>query len=165
MPASLTRRVSFAAAHRYRIATWSDERNEEVFGLCARPSYHGHSYVCDVTVRGEIDATTGMVIDLGVLDRILDLEVRQRFDHRNINVDVPEFGEGRLVPPGENLARFIYERVASYLRPGNSTARVVEVIVAEAATLGGGYAEAGAAAAARTRCRRQLRSCSLAALA
>jgi len=141
MPASLTRRVSFAAAHRYRIATWSDERNEEVFGLCARPSYHGHSYVCDVTVRGEIDATTGMVIDLGVLDRILDLEVRQRFDHRNINVDVPEFGEGRLVPTGENLARFIYERVASSLRSGNSTARVVKVIVAEDATLSASYAE------------------------
>ena len=77
MPAYLTRRVSFAAAHRYRIAAWSDERNEQVFGLCARPSYHGHSYVCDVTVRGDIDATTGFVVDLGVLDRILDIEVRE----------------------------------------------------------------------------------------
>jgi 6-pyruvoyltetrahydropterin/6-carboxytetrahydropterin synthase len=141
MPAFLTRRVSFAAAHRYRIATWSDERNEQVFGLCAHPSYHGHSYVCDVTVRGEIDGTTGMVIDLGVLDRILDVEVRQRFDHRNINVDVTEFGEGRLVPTGENLARFIYERVASSLRSANSTARVVKVTVAEDAALSASYAE------------------------
>jgi 6-pyruvoyltetrahydropterin/6-carboxytetrahydropterin synthase len=141
MPAFLTRRVSFAAAHRYRIATWSDERNEQVFGLCARPSYHGHSYVCDVTVRGEIDETTGMVIDLGVLDRMLDVEVRQRFDHRNINVDVVEFGEGRLVPTGENLARFIYERIAAALRAANATARVVKVTVAEDATLSASYSE------------------------
>jgi len=141
MPAFLTRRVSFAAAHRYRIATWSDERNEQVFGLCARPSYHGHSYVCDVTVRGEIDETTGMVIDLGILDRMLDAEVRQRFDHRNINVDVVEFGEGRLVPTGENLARFIYERIAAALRTANATARVVKVTVAEDATLSASYSE------------------------
>jgi 6-pyruvoyltetrahydropterin/6-carboxytetrahydropterin synthase len=141
MPAFLTRRVSFAAAHRYRIANWSDERNEQVFGLCARPSYHGHSYVCDVTVRGEIDQTTGMVIDLGVLDRILDVEVRQRFDHRNINVDVVEFGEGRLVPTGENLARFICERIAAALHSANSTARVVKVTVAEDATLSASYSQ------------------------
>ena len=141
MPAFLTRRVSFAAAHRYRIATWSDERNEQVFGLCARPSYHGHSYVCDVTVRGEIDETTGMVIDLGILDRMLDVEVRQRFDHRNINVDVVEFGEGRLVPTGENLARFIYERIAAALRTAKATARVVKVTVAEDATLSASYSE------------------------
>jgi len=141
MSAFLTRRVSFAAAHRYRIETWSDERNEQVFGLCARPSYHGHSYVCDVTVRGEIDETTGMVIDLGILDRMLDVEVRQRFDHRNINVDVVEFGEGRLVPTGENLARFIYERIAAALRTANATARVVKVTVAEDATLSASYSE------------------------
>ena len=141
MPAFLTRRVSFAAAHRYRIATWSDERNEQVFGLCARPSYHGHSYVCDVTVRGEIDETTGMVVDLGVLDRILDVEVRQRFDHRNINVDVVDFGDGRLVPTGENLARFIYDRIAAALRIASSTARVVKVTVAEDATLSASYSE------------------------
>ena len=141
MPAFLTRRVSFAAAHRYRIATWSDERNEQVFGLCSRPSYHGHSYVCDVTVRGEIDETTGMVIDLGTLDRMLDVEVRQRFDHRNINVDVVEFGEGRLVPTGENLARFIYEQIAAALRTANATAKVVKVTVAEDATLSASYSE------------------------
>src|SRR6185503_1006098 len=64
MPAFLTRRVTFAAAHRYRVPEWSNERNEQVFGLCSRPSYHGHSYVCDVTVRGEIDAVTGFAVDL-----------------------------------------------------------------------------------------------------
>ena len=141
MPAELTRRVTFAAAHRYRIATWSDRRNEEVFGLCARPHYHGHSYVCDVTVRGEIDPTTGFVVDLGTLDRILDAEVRHRFDHRNINVDVAEFGEGRLVPTGENLARFIFQRTAAALTDARALARVVRVTVAEDSSLSATYSE------------------------
>lgn len=109
--ARLIRRVRFAAAHRYRKPEWSDEKNLEVFGLCARPNYHGHTYTCAVTVEGPIDEVTGMVIDLAVVDRVLDREVVQRFDHRNINLDVPEFGEGRLVPTGENLALFILERL------------------------------------------------------
>ena len=141
MSAFLTRRVTFAAAHRYRVASWSDAQNEGVFGLCARPNYHGHSYVCDVTVRGTIDDTTGMIVDLAVLDRILDVEVKQRFDHRNINVDVPEFGEGKLVPTGENLARFIHQRVGDALRTGGAPARVVRVTVAEDATLSATYDE------------------------
>jgi 6-pyruvoyltetrahydropterin/6-carboxytetrahydropterin synthase len=130
--ALLTRRVRFAAAHRYRRPEWDDARNEAVFGACARPSFHGHSYVCDVTVAGEIDAVTGMVVDLGLLDRVLEAEVRQRFDHRNINLDVPEFADGRLVPTGENLARFILQRVQAAL--GEAT-RVTEVTVAEDDTL------------------------------
>lgn len=141
MPASLTRRITFAAAHRYRIAEWSDERNEQVFGLCARPSFHGHSYVCDVTVSGEIDATTGFVVDLGALDRILATEVRQRFDHRNINLDVAEFADGKLVPTGENLARFIFERVQRELAAAGSAARVTTVTVAEDQTLSTTYRE------------------------
>src|SRR5437763_3689148 len=111
MPSFLTRRVTFAAAHRYRRPEWSDERNEQVFGLCARESFHGHSYVCDVVVMGEIDPVTGMIVDLGLLDRVLASEVRARFDHRNINLDVPEFADGLLVPTGEELARFIFTRV------------------------------------------------------
>src|SRR5512140_1816696 len=111
MAAFLTRRVAFAAAHRYRIAGWSDEKNAEVFGLCARPNYHGHSYVCDVTVTGALDATTGFVADLGALDAAMHREIRERFDHANINLDIPEFADGRLMPTGENLARFICERV------------------------------------------------------
>jgi len=141
MPAQLTRRVGFAAAHRYRIREWSDERNEQVFGLCARPSYHGHSYVCDVTVAGEIDDVTGMIVDLSVLDRILATEVRERFDHRNINADIPEFADGKLVPTGENLARFIFQRVRQRLADERSPARVVTVTVAEDATLSATYRE------------------------
>jgi 6-pyruvoyltetrahydropterin/6-carboxytetrahydropterin synthase len=130
--AFLTRRVTFAAAHRYRRPEWSDAENERVFGLCSRPNFHGHSYTCDVTVRGEIDPRTGMAVDLGVLDRVLAAEVRERFDHRNINQDVPEFADGLLVPTGENLAKFIFERVSSAL---GEEAEVTEVTVAEDNTL------------------------------
>ena len=128
--------MRFAAAHRYRRPDWSDARNADVFGACANPSFHGHSYVCDVTVRGEIDPETGFVADLGLLDRVLAAEVTARFDHRNINTDVPEFADGRLVPTGENLARFIYERVAAAL---GTAATVVRVRIAEDETLGATY--------------------------
>jgi 6-pyruvoyltetrahydropterin/6-carboxytetrahydropterin synthase len=134
--AYLTRRVSFAAAHRYRRPEWSDEKNSSVFGDCARPNYHGHTYTCDVTVRGEIDDLTGFVVDLALLDRVLEAEVRQRFDHRNINLEVPEFADGKLVPTGENIARFISERVQASLPAGT---RVTEVRVAEDKTLSASY--------------------------
>ena len=113
--AHLIRRVRFAAAHRYRKPEWSDEKNVEVFGLCARPTYHGHTYTCSVTVEGPIDPVTGMVIDLAILDRVLQDEVVSRFDHRNINLDVPEFADGKLIPTGENLAAFIFDRVQASL--------------------------------------------------
>lgn len=136
MPSYLTRRVSFAAAHRYRIADWSDERNAAVFGACARPNYHGHSYVCDVTVTGEIDPVTGFIVDLGLLDEVLAREVRTRFDHANINLDVAEFADGGLMPTGEELARFICQRVQTAL---GARARVTRVTVAEDATLSAAY--------------------------
>lgn len=136
MPTFLTRRVIFAAAHRYRRPEWSRERNEQVFGLCSRESYHGHTYTCDVTVSRPLDATTGFVIDLGLLDRVLATEVRDRFDHRNINLDVPEFAEGKRIPSSEELATFIFERVQAAL---GSAAKVTEVTVAEDATLSASY--------------------------
>ena len=136
MPFFLTRRVSFAAAHRYRRPEWSDDRNAQVFGACARQSYHGHNYTCDVTVSGALDSATGMVVDLGLLDRILAVEVRDRFDHRNINVDVAEFADGKLVPTGEELARFIFEQIQRAL---GTAVRVIEVVVAEDATLSASF--------------------------
>lgn len=126
--AELTRRVRFAAAHRYRRPDWDDEQNLRVFGACALPSFHGHNYTCSVTVRGEIDPVTGFVISLDRLDAILASEVMDRFDHRNINLEVPEFADGKLIPTGENLARFILQRVQQAL--GNE-ALVTEVVVAE----------------------------------
>ena len=136
--ASLTRRISFSAAHRYSRPDWSDEKNNTVFGACAWPNFHGHSYVCDVTVSGPIDVTTGFVVDLGALDRILKEHVTDRFDHRNINLDVPEFADGKLVPTGENLARYIFERVARELpRP----AMVERVTVGEDDKLSATYSK------------------------
>jgi len=134
--AYLTRRVTFAAAHRYRRPDWDDARNEAVFGACARPNFHGHTYVCDVTVGGEIDELTGFIVDLGLVDRVLATEVRERYDHRNLNLDIPEFEEGRQIPSGENLARLIFQQVQSAL---GSTVEVVEVRVAEDATLSSTY--------------------------
>ena len=89
-----------------------------------------------MTVRGPIDEATGFVVDLGALDRVLAREVRERFDHRNINLDVPEFADGQLVPTGENLARFILERVQAAL---GDAVRVTQVTVAEDATLSATY--------------------------
>ncbi|HSA56985.1 MAG TPA: 6-carboxytetrahydropterin synthase [Gemmatimonadaceae bacterium] len=128
MAAELTRRVHFAAAHRYRRPDWDDARNERVFGLCAGKNFHGHNYRCAVTVAGPIDPVTGMVVSLDVLDAVLQREVMDRFDHRNINLEVPEFADGRLVPTGENLARFILERVQGAL---GDAVRVTTVTVAE----------------------------------
>jgi 6-pyruvoyltetrahydropterin/6-carboxytetrahydropterin synthase len=130
--ASLTRRVTFSAAHRYRRPEWDDAKNEEVFGLCARKQYHGHTYTCDVTVSGPVDELTGMVVDLRVLDRVLRAEVVERFDHRNLNADIAEFGEGKQIPTGENLARLIAENVQRSL---GSLATVSVVTVAEDPTL------------------------------
>jgi len=134
--ASLTRRVSFAAAHRYSRPEWSEAKNVATFGPCAWPNYHGHTYVCEVTVTGPIDDATGFVVDLGALDQILKAQVTDRFDHRNINLDVPEFADGKLVPSGENLARFIFERVDSALP---KPARVVRVTVGEDDALSATY--------------------------
>jgi 6-pyruvoyltetrahydropterin/6-carboxytetrahydropterin synthase len=134
--AYLTRRVTFAAAHRYRRPDWSDEQNEKAFGPCARLSYHGHSYWCDLTIAGEMDPVTGFIFDLSELDAILTDEVRARFDHRNINTDVPEFADGKLIPSGENLAAFIYGKVRARLPRALD---IVDVTVAEDATLSSSF--------------------------
>ncbi|MDQ6718988.1 MAG: 6-carboxytetrahydropterin synthase [Gemmatimonadota bacterium] len=134
--ASLTRRLSFSAAHRYRRPDWSDEKNAATFGACSLPNYHGHNYVCEVTVSGAISEETGFLIDLVELDRILAAEVTLRFDHRNINLEVPEFADGKLIPSGENLARFIFEKVQQRL---GGTARVTRVTVGEDTTLSSTY--------------------------
>lgn len=134
--ASLTRRISFSAAHRYRKPEWSEEKNLATFGACSWPNYHGHNYVCDVTVTGAIDEATGFLIDLGDFDRILEKEVTARFDHRNINLEVPEFADGKMIPSGENLARFIFERVQACL--GNKVT-VSRVVVGEDSTLSSTY--------------------------
>ena len=104
MRATLTRAVTFSAAHRYRRPEWDDARNREVFGACAHPNWHGHTYTCEVTVGGEVDPVTGFCADLGALDRALAERVVAALDHRNLVLDVPAFAEGALIPTGENVA-------------------------------------------------------------
>jgi 6-pyruvoyltetrahydropterin/6-carboxytetrahydropterin synthase len=122
---SLTRRVQFAAAHRYRRPEWDEKRNSETFGLCSRESYHGHTYTCDVTVTGVLDDSTGFIADLGKLDDVLRRTVREPLDHRNLNLDVPEFAEGHAIPSGENLAQWIATRVQAALPDAVVVSRVV----------------------------------------
>jgi 6-pyruvoyltetrahydropterin/6-carboxytetrahydropterin synthase len=124
--------VRFSAAHRYRRPEWDDATNARVFGACANPHFHGHSYVCDVTVAGPVDPATGFVVDLGALDAILRTEVRERYDHRNLNLELPEFADGARIPTGEELASVIAERVQAALA---SAGTVVRVVVAEDETV------------------------------
>lgn len=132
----LTRVVSFSAAHRYYRPDWSPERNLDAFGACANEHGHGHNYRCYVTVAGTLDADTGMITDLQELDRVLREEIVTRFDHRHINLDVPEFAYGKQVPTGEALAVFIWGRIAGRLPSG---VRLVRVRVREDATLYADY--------------------------
>jgi len=98
----VTRRASFSAAHRLFNPAWPDKKNAEVFGKCNNPSGHGHNYDMEVTVVGNPPADTGMVIDLKKLAEIVDREIIERVDHKNLNVDV-DFMNG-IIPTAENMA-------------------------------------------------------------
>jgi 6-pyruvoyltetrahydropterin/6-carboxytetrahydropterin synthase len=111
--ANLTRAVEFPAGHRYYRPEWSSERNQAVFGPCARQGGHGHNYRVEVTVRGEIDSETGMTVDLAVLDGLLREHVLEPMDHTFLN-ELPEFAAG-AIPTTENLARLIWDRLSAAL--------------------------------------------------
>jgi 6-pyruvoyltetrahydropterin/6-carboxytetrahydropterin synthase len=122
--ALLTRKIRFAAAHRYARPEWSEAENRRVFGACANPHGHGHSYLLEVTVRGRIAETTGFSVDLSALDALLRQEVLEPFDHRHINHDVPAFGPGGLIPTCENLLVYLWPRLAAGLPEGAALARL-----------------------------------------
>ncbi|HSJ10448.1 MAG TPA: 6-carboxytetrahydropterin synthase [Longimicrobiales bacterium] len=113
----LTRRVRFAAAHRYYRDDWSDERNREVFGACANPHGHGHNYRLDVTVQAPVDPHTGFSADLAHLDAVLHEEVAVPLDHQHLNHAVAEFGPGGAIPTCENIVRWLWPRIAGKLEP------------------------------------------------
>lgn len=119
-----TRVVVFSAAHRYYRPDWSRERNTEVFGAYASEHGHGHRYECHVTVSGPMANDTDMVVNLRQFDDLLRREITDRFDHRHINHDVPEFAFGKLIPTTEALAVYIWERVAAGLPDGVRLERV-----------------------------------------
>ena len=124
MAASLSREVGFRALHRFYRPDWSDGRNRDVFGPLSDPPGHAHDYRCVVTVAGPIEASRGMVMDLGDLDRILHDEVVLPFDGKHLNLDVPEFAYGRTLPTCEAIAAYVFSRVASRLPPGVTLDRV-----------------------------------------
>ena len=109
MTAYLTIRTHFAAAHRLAKDELSQEENEKIYGKCARPNGHGHNYLVDITVKGEIDKRTGMVCDLSALQCVVDDLVVEPFDHTNLNKDIPYFS--KCVPTAENIAIHIADRL------------------------------------------------------
>ena len=109
------RRVTFNAAHRLFNPDWSDEKNLEVFGKCSNPNYHGHNYVLETWIEGEIDEETGYVIDLKILKDIVRDEIVERFDHRNLNLDCEEFKT--LKPSAENIAVVIWNILTQKIDP------------------------------------------------
>ena len=107
----LTRRATFSASHYYWNEAWSQEKNEEVFGRCARRNGHGHNYTLEVTVAGEADPVTGFVVDLKWLRDVIEDEVLAEFDHRHLNLEVAEFAEKKLIPTTENIAIAAWRRL------------------------------------------------------
>jgi 6-pyruvoyltetrahydropterin/6-carboxytetrahydropterin synthase len=107
MKVAIFRKEHFNAAHRLFNPTWSDEKNEEIFGKCNNPNYHGHNYELIVQLKGEIDPDTGYVYDMKVLSDLIKVHVLNKFDHKNLNLDTVEFKH--LNPSAENIALVIWQ--------------------------------------------------------
>lgn len=105
----LTRKAEFSSAHYYYNHAWSREENERIFGKCANRNGHGHNYTLEVTIAGEIDAVSGFVVDLKALKHVIEREVIEAYDHRHLNLEVPEFQSA--VPTTENIAVAIWNRL------------------------------------------------------
>lgn len=113
MRVSVCRKAHFNAAHRLHNEAWSEEKNKTVFGKCNNPNYHGHNYQLEVWVSGEINVDTGYLIDLKILSEIIEKEVENRFDHKNLNLDTEEFKH--LNPTAENICVVIWNLIRAKL--------------------------------------------------
>jgi 6-pyruvoyltetrahydropterin/6-carboxytetrahydropterin synthase len=107
------RKEHFNAAHRLNVNDWDDATNKKVFGKCNLPNYHGHNYELEVKVTGEPDARTGYVMDMKLLSDLIKLEILQRFDHKNLNLDTKEFKD--LNPTAENIVIVIYDLLRPHI--------------------------------------------------
>jgi len=107
------RKAHFNAAHRLFKKEWDDAQNDAVFGKCSNPNYHGHNYELIIGVTGEVDPETGFLIDLKVLKNMIKTEVEDAFDHKNLNLEVPEFAN--LNPTVEHIAMVIYQKMKKVL--------------------------------------------------
>lgn len=121
MSVTVYRRAHFNAAHRLFNPKWDDSKNEAVFGKCSNPHYHGHNYELVVGVTGEVNPETGFVVSLNELKALIKEQVEDSLDHKNLNIEVPEFSE--LIPTAENIAIVIWNR----LRPHIATSLKLEV--------------------------------------
>jgi 6-pyruvoyltetrahydropterin/6-carboxytetrahydropterin synthase len=118
----LTKRIEFAAAHRYHNPAWEPQKNRDVFGACCNEPGHGHNYLLEVTITGEVDDVTGMVVNLYDLKRILE-DVLQEFDHKHLNLDTPYFRD--TIPTTENIAHVLWRIMAA--RPGIGTLQTIRL--------------------------------------
>ena len=125
MAVTVSRKAHFNAAHRLYRPDWADEKNEEIFGKCNNLFYHGHNYELIVHITGEIDPSTGYVMDMKVLKDLIKVEVEDAFDHKTLNEQVPEFAN--LNPTAENIAVVIWDK----LRPHISADQQLEVTLYE----------------------------------
>lgn len=109
MKVTINRKAHFNAAHRLYNPNWTEEKNKEIFGKCSNPHYHGHNYELVVSVKGEIDPETGFVMNLDVLRKIIEEEVEEYLDHKNLNIEVDDFKN--LNPTAENIVIVIWNRI------------------------------------------------------
>ena len=113
MRISVYRKAHFNAAHRLYNPSWTDQKNEEVFGLCNNPYYHGHNYELEVRVSGEVDPETGYLIDLKILKDVIKEQIEDRFDHKNLNEQTEEFKN--LIPTAEHICYVIHTILSEHL--------------------------------------------------
>jgi 6-pyruvoyltetrahydropterin/6-carboxytetrahydropterin synthase len=125
MKVTICRKEHFNAAHRLYNRNWSDMQNEEVFGKCSYPNYHGHNYELVVKVSGEIDRQTGFVMDTKMLKDLIRKQIIEKFDHRNLNTDVAEFEN--LNPTAENISVVIW----NLLRPDIDKSYELSIVLYE----------------------------------
>jgi 6-pyruvoyltetrahydropterin/6-carboxytetrahydropterin synthase len=116
MKVTISRKAHFNAAHRLYRKDWSMEQNNAIFGKCNNPNYHGHNYEMIASVTGEIDKETGFVMDVKILSDIIKEEIEDQFDHKNLNLDVPEFLD--LNPTAENIVVVIWEKIRKRIITG-----------------------------------------------
>lgn len=115
MRVTLSRKAHFNAAHRLHRKDWTMEQNNAIFGKCNNPNFHGHNYELIVSVTGEINAETGYVLDVKILTDIIKEDVENQFDHKNLNLDVPEFQD--LNPTAENIVVVIWNKIRKRIQP------------------------------------------------
>lgn len=120
---TVTRRLQFNAAHRVHNPALSDDENRTLFGKCNNPNWHGHNYVLDVSVRGEVSERTGYVMDLAVLKRVVETHVIDRVDHKNFNLDV-DFMRG-TIPTSENIVVAFWRLIEPLVAPARLTRLVL----------------------------------------